>query len=281
MNINDITYLQNILGEEEARRCLKAEESRIKLLVQVLKKTSLKRELTPRTFQELCNKILYGKYGVVFSNLLCNIGKFPVGKPFPDTYRLLCAYYLKDGYRNEKIYREMFSPYMMIELRKKFPNMINDLLIEQLMEQEIAAANQEKITIGDFLKEGGSLEELVHVLKDNDLKDFNMNTKIPCLKLQSMKEEYYQVSISQITYLISRLASLQIGRKLTEELMEVYQQGMDQEKENGFATDTLVVKNKPKLYRYLNSRGYIATPLLPTKEQNHKKLSLISKKQES
>ena len=260
MNIKDIVYLKDVLGEEEARKYLKADEEKIKILVEVLKKTDIKNMINTDNFNDFCNKIAYAKYGKVYARVLCAIGKFDIVGELPISYKMFLLYYIDGGYNDEDIYKQLFEWINDFHLFTNFSFNYNEHL-KSLVQKEIAAANEDKITIDNFIKNGGSLEELIAVIKNCEITDFNKDTKIPVSLLETMKHEKYEVSICQIGFQVSQLSSLNLGKKTEQELLETYYAGLEQSKNNGFSTDVLVVENKPRLYKFLKSKGLIANDI--------------------
>lgn len=260
MNIDNIIYLKNVLGDEEAKKYLKADEERLKILVEVLKKTSIKRILDTGMLNKFCNRIAYAKYGKVYARVLCAVGKFKITTEIPFEYLMFVLEYI-DGADNDEIkYKKIFE---RINKFSEFCSIVYDYNehLKSLVEKEIDDANMDKITIDKFIQSGGTLEELINVINKCEIEDFNRDTKIPVSLLETMKNERYEVSICQIGYLVSLMSSLNLGKKTQVELLEVYYNGLEQSKKNGFSTDSLVVENKPKLYKLLKNKGLIANIL--------------------
>lgn len=268
MNIKDIIYLKDVLGEKETKKYLKADEGRIKILVQVLKKTNIKNILNSNMLNEFCNKIAYAKYGKIYARVLIAVGKFKVVGELPIAYRMFLVYYIDKGYNNETKYKELFE--WINDFKEFSPLVFNyDEHLKSLVQNEIDVANEDKITVDKFIQNGGSLEELIDVIKNCEITDFNKDTKIPVSLLKTLKHEKYEVSICQIDFLVSLLSSLNLGKKTEQELLESYYAGLEQSKNNGFSTDVLIVENKPRLYKLLKSKGLIANDL--ENEINHSK----------
>ena len=240
MNIDNIVYLKNILGEDEVKKYLTADEEKRKMLVKVLKKTSI-------------------------SRVLCVMGKFKVGVEIPFEYQMFLIDYMNLGYNHEMEYKKLFQRV------KNFAEFLPIIFeyheqIELLVEQEIETVNEDKITIDEFMKNGGSVEALIDVLLKGEIKDFNGNTRIPVFLLETNIKKYV-VNIPQIGYLVSIMSSLDLGKETQRELLEVYYKGLEQSKQNGFSTDSLMVEDKPRLYRLLKNRGLTAN-VLETKRDN-------------
>ena len=260
MNVNNIIYLKDALGCEEARKYLKADEERLKILVEVLMKTDIKNMINTDMFNDFCNKIAYAKYGKVYARVLCAVGKFKIDNGLPIAYRMFLLWYIEGGYNNEIKYEELFE--WINDFKEFSPLVFNyDEHLKSLVQKEIDAANEDKITIDNFIKNGGSLEELIAVIKNCEITDFNKDTKIPVSLLETMKHEKCEVSICQIGFLVSLLSNLNLDKKTEKELLETYYDGLKQSKNNGFSTDVLVVENKPRLYKFLKSKGLIANDI--------------------
>lgn len=274
MNTADIICLKNTLGEAEARKYLKADEEKIKILVKILKKTSVKRILDTDIFNEFCNKIIFGKYGKIYADVLCDIGKFNIGTRIPIKYQLFLINYINYGYNNEKKYKALFKD---IEKFNEISSTSFDYEFTRiLVEHEIKNTNKDKITIHEFLRSGGSLEELIDIMSKCEIKDFNLDTKIPVNDLKTINQEKFEASISQINYLVMKLPTLNMGKKTKIELLEVYYQEIVQKSQNNNQTDILILQNKPNLYKYLKRNGFIAN-ILEVEKENPKKLEKVPK----
>lgn len=180
MKLEDIVYLRNVLGEEVTSKLLNADEERISILSWLLKKCSIKNVLPMQKFQELCYKLAYGKYGKVFARVLDNIGTFNEDDIIASIqYRKFIDAYLQNAWNDDHEYINLF------EIVKKFDRFTFKYDYESIMKlvhEEVRYANKQSITIGEFIENGGSLDQLINTLSNYEIKEFNTNTKVPKLK---------------------------------------------------------------------------------------------------
>jgi len=261
MNISNFIYLKDILGDDEVKRYLGVDSKKIILLVDILKKTKIKEILQFSVLCEFCNRILYGIYGDVFGKMLVLVGDLSCFSYVPLKYFLLLEKYVRIGYCNEEEYRKIVKEITLFSKQ--------DLTYEELLEQEIKIAKEET-TIDKFIKNNGSMDELVSILSLIELEEFDLQTKIPVSLVKSVEKERYEVDRVQIGFLVSMMSTLKLGKELEIELLEVYYKGLEFGRKNGFSTNVLIVENKPKLYRFLKEKGYIANII--KEEKNLKRL---------
>ena len=73
------------------------------------------------------------------------------------------------------------------------------------------------------------------------------------------RNDFFKVKWSDIPFLVSKIGYFKDlnDEELIRELLQTYYDGLEENKSNGFVTNELIVKNKPKLYEYLSKNGKI------------------------
>lgn len=68
--------------------------------------------------------------------------------------------------------------------------------------------------------------------------------------------------------MVALLSSLNVDENTATEVLEVYYEGLEQGKQNGFSTNVLIVENRPNLYKLLKSRGLTANVIENEKDND-------------
>lgn len=74
MEVKNIKFLKNILGESLTEKLLKVSEEKTKNIIFLLKNTKIRNILSEKQLQDVCKKIAFGIYGDTFVKAIANIG---------------------------------------------------------------------------------------------------------------------------------------------------------------------------------------------------------------
>ena len=129
--------------------------------------------------------------------------------------------------------------------------------LNNLVEAEIENVKKNKTTIRDFLNSGGSLDELINILVDNQVSNFSLDTKIPVLLQTPNELKEFKVDTSTLGFLVSIMSSKNWNDDLKKELITAYYDGLKFCKSNDFSNTILTIVGKPNLYRYLANHGFL------------------------
>lgn len=241
MTVNNMNFLINILGEEEAKKYLYADERKLNILIDTLRFTKLDKILDKKVFNEFCEKLVFGKYGESFAKILTTISN----ELEKEIYIMLIHNFIKLGYNVEDEYLKIFNNENLALLELDY-DMIRNLVL-----LEIENVTSSKITVLEYLSNGGSLLELLNILGINGINNFDMNTKINFNHFEALQVlPEYTVNLLEISLLISNLSTLDVSKKTVEELLETYYEGLEKSKEEDFSGN-LTIKGKINLYKYL------------------------------
>lgn len=101
-------YLKDILGDY-VTKFENANDDDLRDLISTLQFTNLKEILDLSTLQDLCYKLVYGKYKETFRYVLWLVGHIDTAYDIPLDYQRFIYYYIDFGYNNAKKYREIFN----------------------------------------------------------------------------------------------------------------------------------------------------------------------------
>lgn len=252
MQLNDLIYLNNLLGEEEVKKYINVSKGDIDLLIKLLRHTNIVNVLDRKDLVKLCQKIAFGKYKKVFVECLCEMNDLTKREKFISKYRGIINEFIEDASQNEEIYLEVFEDLRILGINNKISvdwKVLDVLILEEI---ENVRIESEKISIKTFLDNGGTISELILILSDlkKSINDFNLDTYID-IPTSTLNDCVYKVEIFKITYLVSLLGSLNLSKAVERELLETYYEGLEEGKSSGFTVNELVVRGRVNLYNYL------------------------------
>lgn len=243
MEVKNIKFLKNILGESLTAELLKASEEKTKNIIFLLKHTKIRNILSEKQLQDVCKKIAFGIYGDIFVKAIINIDINNIEDE--KEIKKLIIYYNDLGCKYADNYQELLNTNF---LKHSTPKTL-DLSIMGKKEIE----EKDEITVLEFLNNFGSLEELLSILEEYNVTHFNLDldSKLPIQIINKLKIKDLKIYFYQIALLYANLDKLNLDPVIEEELLETYYNGISTMEKDVFNNCIINLKNKPHLIYYL------------------------------
>lgn len=177
MYIHELSYLRNRFGEEEAKQYITASNERAVNVVKLLKETSISQDLKIEKLKDLCHKLILGKYGQTFCKMLYLQGSFSRNNTISSIYYYVVDKYLEVGYEREEEYIQLLKDFVSINNKDSRPTVRFSMdFVENYLDIELKEVNSTKITVKEYLDNGGTVMNLLGYLALQNIKTFDLTT---------------------------------------------------------------------------------------------------------